>query len=152
MSDAPDVELTADDHRLALTEVSFLTDIFAATVNDLMGGASASVGRIAGRHMARKLPVELVDPSLEQVLDAVASHVRRGFDITYTRTETGVDLTFGRCAMREVCRTRDTRPGGHVCQLYHQYFDGLINELHARPTKSTIAVAGDTCQIRMETR
>ena len=50
---------TLDDHQKAFTEISFLLHIFAATVDELMGGATAPVGRIAGRRAARKLPLHL---------------------------------------------------------------------------------------------
>ncbi len=152
MSGRPATELTVEDHQKAFTEVSFLTDIFAATVDDLMGGASTSVGRIAGRHMARKLPIDIVDPTLEQAVGAITHHYRRGFDLAFTCRPGGVDLEVGRCAMREVCGARQLEPGSHVCRLFHHFLDGLVNELCSRPTKSAIVETGDTCRVRMEVR
>ena len=37
--------LTLEDHKAAFTEVAFLIDIFAATIDNIMGGATSSVGR-----------------------------------------------------------------------------------------------------------
>ena len=152
MNERSELAITLDDHQAAFTEVSFLLEIFATTVSKLMGGATASVGRIAGRHFARKLPVTLVDPTLEQVVQAFADHVRKGTDIAFTRTASGVDLTITRCAMRNVCRSRHAEPGGDVCQLYHMFIDGVVNELYSRPAKSTITEVGDTCRACMEVR
>lgn len=152
MSDRPELTQTLDDHRSAFTEVSFLLDIFARTVASLMGGATASVGRIAGRHFARKLPVSLREGTPEEAMTAFAGQVRKGFDITFTKTGTGLDLTIGRCAMRSVCQSRQAEPGGDVCRLYHMFIDGVINELYSRPTKSTITSVGDVCTARMEIR
>ncbi len=132
--------------------MSFLLDIFARTVADLMGGATASVGRIAGRHFARKMPVYLDSPSLSEVLDVFSAHLRKGFDIQHATTESGVELTFERCAMRDVCRSRGAKPGGEVCRLFHMFVDGVVNELYARPTKSTMTSTGDRCVARMEVR
>jgi hypothetical protein len=152
MSDRAELALTLDDHRAAFTEVSFLLEIFAITVSQLMGGATASVGRIAGRHFARKLPVNLVDPTLEEVVQAFADQVRKGTDITFTRTDHCLDLTFTRCAMRNVCRSRHAEPGGDVCRLYHMFIDGVVNELYSRPAKSTLTEVGETCRAHMEVR
>jgi hypothetical protein len=152
MSTRSELSLTVEDHDMAFTEVSFLLDIFARTVADLMGGATASVGRIAGRHFARKLPVYLESPSVDQVLDALSAHMRKGFEIRHAASGSGVDLTFDRCAMREVCRSRGAEPGGEVCRLFHMFVDGVVNELYARPTKSTITSTGDRCTARMEIR
>jgi len=152
MNERPELTMTLDDHQAAFIEVSFLLDIFARTVDQLMGGATASVGRIAGRHFARKLPVRLVDPTLEDTVQAFAGQVRKGVDISFTTNSTGVDLTIDRCAVRNVCRSRGQEPGGAVCQLYHMFMDGVVNELYSRPAKSTITCAGETCQARMEVR
>ena len=152
MNERPELAMTLDDHRAAFTEVSFLLDIFARTVSQLMGGATASVGRIAGRHFARKLPVTLVDPTLAQVVQALADDVRKGVDMSFSVNGNGVDLTIARCAMRQVCRSRGQEPGGEVCHLYHMFIDGVVNELYSRPAKSTITCAGETCQARMEVR
>jgi hypothetical protein len=152
MSARSELTATLDDHQKAFTEVSFLVDIFARTVHDLMGGATASVGRIAGRHFARKLPITLESPTLPQVVDAYAHHVRKGFEISHAPAESGLDLTFDKCAMREVCRSRNMEPGGEVCRLYHMLVDGVVNELYSRPTKSTITSTGDRCTAHLEVR
>jgi hypothetical protein len=70
MSESELSSLTEDDHRQAFTEVSFLLDIFASTIDDVMGGSTATVGRIAGRKMARKLPIYMQRPSPSEALAA----------------------------------------------------------------------------------
>ncbi|HEY3296703.1 MAG TPA: hypothetical protein VGL38_14830 [bacterium] len=140
---------SAEDHEKAMAEVSFLLGMFAATIDDLMGGATSSVSRIAGRHMARKLPIHLEAHDLESVLQAVTHHFRGGFDITCACREGSADLTIAQCAIRDVCHNRGLKPGGPLCTLFHSYFDGVINELHYRPTKSEIRSAGDVCTAHM---
>ena len=68
MSARQELTLTMDDHRAVFTGVSFLLEIVAATVSQLMGSATASVGRIACRHFARKVPVTLVAPTLQSLM------------------------------------------------------------------------------------
>lgn len=144
--------LTVDDHRKALLEVSFLLEIFAETVHDLMGGATRPVGRIAGRGAARKLPVHLPEPTLEAALATVADQWKRGFEIASEATASSAVLRIGRCAIREACRARGLEPGGRLCELFHFYFDGAANELCHRPVRSSVGTVGDPCVVRVETR
>jgi hypothetical protein len=152
MSEKQEELLTLDDHHQAFTEVSFLLDIFAATIDNLMGGATASVGRIAGRHMARNMPLYLADPTLPEVLAALAEHMQTGFDITFSCAGKTADINFGRCVIREVCKSRDLPLGGELCRLFHYYTDGMVNELYVLPAKSSIVASGENCRARMEVR
>jgi hypothetical protein len=152
MKDIPELNLTLEDHQKAFTEISFLLDIFAATIDNLMGGATASVGRIAGRQMAKKLPFYFAHPGLNEVLEALAAHFQGGVKISFTCNRGGADVGFGQCAIREVCKNREIQPGNVLCKLFHFYFDGVVNELCSRPVKSTIQSAGEVCQTRMEVR
>ena len=152
MSEQQETVLTIDDHQKAFTEVSFLLDIFAATIDNLMGGATASVGRIAGRHMARNLPLYLATPTLDQVLAALADHMKAGFDISFQVEGNTADISFGRCVIREVCHNRGLAVGGELCRLFHYYTDGMVNELFLRPAKSAIVDIGKECRARMEVR
>jgi hypothetical protein len=43
-----ELSLSLEDHAKAKTEISFLLEIFADTIVELMGGATAAVGRMAG--------------------------------------------------------------------------------------------------------
>lgn len=141
-----------EDHDAAFTEVSFLLEIFASTVTDMMGGATASVGRIAGRQMAKKIPLYLEEPELETVLSELSKKLAKGFSFSFSCTEDGATIEFGRCAIREVCLRRNTEPGSGVCEIFHYYFDGIVNELTGRPTKSTLLEVGSECRTQMKVR
>lgn len=146
-------QTTPEDHRMAFTEVAFLIGSFANTIDNIMGGATAPVGRIAGREMARKLPLNLDNPSLVQVLEVLAQRMQAGFEMTVTSLdENSAELRYGRCALREVCRVRQRQTGGSVCRLYHSYFDGIINELLHRPVKSELVEVGESCWIKTHTQ
>ncbi len=152
MTGNEDLRLTVEDHREAFTEVSFLLDAFASTIHGLMGGATAPVGRIAGRHMAGKLPVYVPAPELPAVLQCVAEQFASGYEISARCLEQGAEMEFGRCAIRAVCRERNLPPGGDLCKLFHYYLDGIINDLLQRPVKSELAAVGDTCRTRVYVR
>lgn len=72
---------SVEEHRLAFIEVSFLLSIFATTVHDMMGGATAPVGRVAGRQAAAKLPVHLPEPTPAAVLEVVKEQLKPAFAI-----------------------------------------------------------------------
>lgn len=145
-------DLTLEDHQEASAEVGFLLDIYTATIDDLMGGATASVGRIAGRHMANKLPIYMPDPTLDETLEVLAENLVKGFEITCQCDKDGADLDFGRCVIRKVCAIRNLTPGGAICKLFHHYVDGIVNEIFFRPTKSKIVSVGKHCSVRLEVR
>jgi hypothetical protein len=144
--------LTVDDHERAMTEVSFLLDIFASTVDELMGGASAPVGRAAGRQAAARMPLHLPDPTLETVLQSLRAHMARGYAMTWQQGGTGAQVSFDRCVVREACQRQGQQPGGALCRLFHFYLDGVVNGLLHRPVKSTDLRAGHRCTIRLETK
>lgn len=143
-------QLTLEDHQKAFTEVAFLLDSFASTIDNIMGGATASVGRIAGRGTAAKWPVDLDHPTLEQTLDVVSERMKNGFEISFAQQEKGVDLTFTKCVIRDVCRGRSMDLGGPLCKLFHSYCDGIVNEIVSRPVKSELLKASEACTLCMK--
>jgi hypothetical protein len=150
MSEDTQVIPTLEDHEKALVEIAFLLDIFASTMHDLMGGATSSISRISGRSMARKLPVYLKDPDIQHTLDAVASEFKGGFEFSSTCGNHSAELKFGKCAIRKICESRNIPLNGPLCQLFHYYLDGVVNDLHFRPVKSTISAAGASCKAQLE--
>lgn len=148
MTNDNSLQMTPEDHQKAFAEVAFLVGSFANTIDNIMGGATAPVGRIAGRAMARKLPLHLDNPSLTQVLELLAQRMQAGFELNITPTDAETaQIDFGRCALRDVCKLRNRQEGGAVCRLFHSYFDGIVNELLHRPVKSEIVTTGPTCSV-----
>jgi hypothetical protein len=143
---------TLAEHEKASLEIAFLLDIFASTIHELMGGATASVSRIAGRSMGRKLPVTLFNPDIQQVLQAVATQFKGGFDLSCACEKQLANLTVGKCAIRDMCRSRNMELNGALCQLFHYYLDGVVNELYMRPVKSRIASTGEKCEVLMDVK
>lgn len=142
--------LTIEDHQKAFTEVAFLIDIFASTIDTIMGGSTASVGRIAGRDTAKKYPIHLDNPSLDEAVAVIANRMKSGFAISLEAGGDGASLLFGRCILRDICDLRGIRPGGAMCKLFHAYVDGVVNELIYRPVKSEITACGEQCRTSLK--
>lgn len=145
-------EITLEDHRKAFGEVAFLMDTFTATIDNIMGGATAPVGRIAGREMAKKLPVHLGNPSFEEALTVIAARISAGFQFRLVGGDGEQELVFDRCVLRDVCAVRGIPSGGALCRLFHSYLDGILNELLCRPVKSEIVTCGDQCRATVSTQ
>lgn len=140
------LDLSEDDYQKATIEVAFLLDAFASTIDNIMGGNTAPVGRIAGRDTARKLPLNLTDPTLQDIIKVLGEQMRAGFDFNLADDNT---IQFNSCIIREMCGLRKIDAGGALCQLFHSYFDGIVNGLLCRPVKSTIVSVGDECQLQI---
>ncbi|MHB8772744.1 MAG: hypothetical protein ACYC7J_17255 [Syntrophales bacterium] len=138
--------LTTDDHRKALTEVAFLIDIFTSTIDTIMGGSTASVGRMAGRDMAKKYPLHLENPSLAEAIEVIAQRMQAGFALSLEGEGADAGIRFERCILRDVSELRGIPLGGAMCRLFHSYFDGIVNELISRPVKSEIIACGGQCR------
>jgi hypothetical protein len=141
------IDLSPQDYDAAFTEVAFLLDAFAAAIDNIMGGVTAPVGRIAGRDTANKLPVHLPDPTLESVVQLLGDRMQAGFRFTLEQGK----LSFDKCVVREVCRLRGIETGGPLCRLFHAYLDGVMDGLLHRPVKSATVSTGEICQITPDT-
>lgn len=138
------IDLQSEDYQKASVEVAFLLDAFASTIDNIMGGNTAPVGRIAGRDTAKKLPLILNDPTLDDIVTALKEQMHAGFDFTLA----GDQLRFKSCIIRDMCAMRKIETGGALCRLFHAYFDGIINGLLCRPVKSTIQSVGEECALQ----
>ena len=140
------LDLSPEDYQKATVEVAFLLDAFASTIDNIMGGNTAPVGRIAGRDTASKLPVNLADPTLPDIIVALREQMHAGFDFALE----GDGLLFKSCIIRDMCALRKIETGGALCRLFHSYFDGIVNGLLCRPVKSTIVSVGEVCQLKTD--
>jgi hypothetical protein len=136
--------LSPEDYQKATVEVAFLLDAFASTIDNIMGGNTAPVGRIAGRDTAGKLPINLTDPTLEDIVKILSAQMRAGFDFALD----GDRLRFKSCIIRDMCGMRTIETGGALCRLFHSYLDGIVNGLFCRPVKSTIVSVGEECHLQ----
>jgi hypothetical protein len=140
------LDLSEEDYQKATVEVAFLLDAFASTIDNIMGGNTAPVGRIAGRDTAGKLPLNLANPTLQDIIKVLGEQMHAGFDFSID----GDAMQFKSCIIRDMCAVRRIETGGALCRLFHSYFDGIVNGLLCRPVKSTINSVGAECQLQID--
>jgi len=151
MSEPGELSLTLQDHEKALTEISFLLEILVTTAGEVVGKSTPSLGINAGRHMARKLPLDLAAPDLDEVLTALAQQMAAGYEIQSRLSERGADVDFGRCAIREVCKNRQLPLGGDLCKMFHSYFCGMTAQLLGKPVRvGSIRADVERCTVELQ--
>jgi hypothetical protein len=138
------LDLSPEDYQKATVEVAFLLDAFASTIDNIMGGNTAPVGRIAGRDTARKLPIHLPEPTLPEIVAALSAQMHAGFAFALD----GEELVFTSCIIRDMCALRKIETGGPLCRLFHFYLDGIVDGMLCRPVKSAALTVGDTCRFQ----
>jgi hypothetical protein len=151
MSAPNETTLTEKDHDDAFTEVSFLLQVLASTVDDILGNP-APLGVSAGRAMAAKLPVHLASPTLEQALEALSASLAGGVDFTATTHGNTADLSVGHCILRDLSARQGDPPGARLCKMYHHYLSGMLSHLLGRQARVTDREVGDTCTLGIQTR
>ncbi|MBN2343996.1 MAG: hypothetical protein JXX29_17680 [Deltaproteobacteria bacterium] len=146
-----EIELKEEDYKAAFTEVSFLFDVLASTVKDVIGN-SAPLGVSAGRSMAKKLPVNLKEPKMNAVFDVLKKHFEDGFEFTGDVAEEGGALQVGTCMIRDICKNQNAEVGGEMCKMFHSYLGGMVAQLSGRQARVTHSEAGERCSLDVKVR
>ena len=143
--------MNAADHDAAFTEVSFLLQMLAQTVEEVIGNP-APLGVSAGRAMATKLPFHLKDADLKAVLDALQASLADG--ISYTSTVDGnvATLSVGHCVIRDLAAKQGEAPGCRLCKLYHHFLSGLVSQVLTRQARVQETAAGDACTLTVQSK
>lgn len=153
MIERTELKTTVEDHDHALIEVGFLLEVLSETITQVVGQSTASLGIAAGKHMAKKMPIYLKDPSVSEAVTALAGKLKEGFEIRAEENDGGADLHIGRCAVRDVCKQRGIELGGQLCTMFHYYLAGMVAELRNRPARAGNAQPGaETCIFRLDSK
>ena len=72
-----------------------------------------------------------------------------GFEMKYNPTNGSSEATFGRCAIREVCKNRGLELGGDLCQTFHYYLGGMSAELLGKPVRLRDLEPGESCTLNL---
>ncbi len=153
MIERTELSATIQDHEHALIEVGFLLEVLTETITQVVGQSTASLGIAAGKHMAKKMPIYLQDPSVGEAVEALAGKLKEGFEIKANCDDSGANLEIGRCAVRDVCQQRGIELGGQLCSMFHYYLAGMVAELRKRPARVGKSEAGpEKCMFRLDAR
>ncbi len=142
-----ELKLTLEDHNRAKQEIAFLLNMLSQAIEDIVGRSSGVVGRMAGGAAARKMPLFFESNDIQPIIQGIKSYLQGGFDISDIITGEDIELSFGRCPLREVCETENIPVGDSLCMLFHNYMNGMIMKLTEKDFKMSILESGDTACI-----
>ncbi len=149
MINSSELGLTLEDHEKAFTEVSFLLDILFKTIEVFVGKSSLSLPVVAGRKMARVLPVHLENWSPEEALKEVVRVLSSGLDISGRFDENDAIISLRQCPIRDVCNERGLSINGQACNMFHYYMAGIMAELTGRTNRPLTLNTGEECSFKL---
>ena len=149
MINSSELGLTLEDHEKAFTEVSFLLDILFKTIEVFVGKSSLSLPVVAGRKMARVLPVHLESKSPEEALKELVRVFSIGLDISGRFDGNDAIISLRQCPIRYVCNEREISINGQACNMFHYYMAGIMAEFTGRTNRPITLNTGDECSFKL---
>ena len=144
------VALSSEDLEEAFRDVSARLVALAATVVETMGRGHRPVGRRAGAVAAAHLPEVYEEKGLENVLSGLQRRFENAFDFDFEVGENGLDLTFHPCGLCRVVEDAGEKVGEAIlCELFHEYWAGLVSTYLGETYKFEVPQAGKTCKMRL---
>jgi hypothetical protein len=148
-------QLSSADYDEAVKDTHVRLKALADALKEIMGRGQKAVGRSAGNLAAAHMP-EMYETT--QMADLLAGLRRRfthafEFDAKIEANGTTVTLTFPTCALHKVVSGQGEIVGSaNLCELFHEYFAGLMSAFSGR--SYTVANAGTAgqCTIKFQIR
>lgn len=144
--------LTVKDYEDAMKDVSVrlhaLTEAFSIT----LGRGQKAAGRAAGQLSASHMPEMYEGKSIEEILSLLRKRFQHCFDFDATVSEGGdrISLAFAHCAIRRVVEGQGEKIGAAaLCNLFHEYWAGLIGSFHNKNLTLQMSEVGDHCRMEL---
>ncbi len=145
------IDVSAADYEAGFVEVSFLLEILAQTVEEIIGNP-APLGVSAGRVAAAKMVTDIKEKDLKNVLDTLLPLMKNGFEYSYSLDDTSANLKVGHCLVRDLCKKQNEEVGGKLCKLYHHYLAGIMSHLLTRQSRVLQTSAGEVCELEVQAK
>ena len=140
---------TMEDHDKAFVEVSFLLDMFVATIEQFVGKSTPSLAVASGRKMANNMPIYLDEPDAAKALSEMIRVFSEGFDIKGSFEGKEATIEIDHCPIRSVCQERKLEINGATCQMFHYYIAGIMAELTGSPARPKTIETGEKCTFKL---
>lgn len=142
--------LRPEDVDEAWKDVVARLHALSETVVDTIGKGHRAVGRRAGAMAAAHLPEMYEEPDLPRVLGAMRERFSGAFDFDFTTSGGNASLTFHPCGLCRVVGSLGEKPGEAVlCQLFHEYWAGLVSAFLGGRYRCDVPVAGEVCTMEL---
>jgi len=140
--------LTAEDWAEATKDVSSTLVALSASIVEMMGRAHKALGRKSGALSAAHLPEVYEGEGLDGVLEALQRRFKHCFDFEANIEGEKVGLTFSPCSLMDVVKSAGQEPGEAIsCQLFHEYFAGLLGAFTGTNYAYEVNEVGSDCKL-----
>jgi NAD-dependent dihydropyrimidine dehydrogenase PreA subunit len=143
-------QLTEADYAEALADTQVRIKALAAAVKEIMGRGLKAVGRSAGNLAASHMPEMYETTEMSELLAGLRRRFARAFDFdAKVESDGAVNVTFAGCALHRVVTSQgDVVGSANLCELFHEYFAGLMSAFSGK--SYTVAALGTVGQCTMK--
>jgi 2-oxoglutarate ferredoxin oxidoreductase subunit delta len=148
-------ELGEADYQEALGDVRVRLKALGDAVTETMGRGQKAVGRSAGAQAAAHLPEMYEESELRDVLERLRRRFADSFEFeaTIEGDERQITLRFPACAFRQAVTSQGDQVGKAVlCDLFHEYWAGLLGAFTSRSFAVTMLDTERECTMRLAVR
>ncbi len=143
--------LGAADFDEAWSDVSARLYALSDTVVETIGKGYRAVARRAGTMAAEHLPEMYEAASLEEILAALKRRFDHAFTFDYTLAGERATLTFKPCGLCRVVEHAGKKVGeAELCQMFHEYWIGLVSAFAGTRYKCSVPEVGKVCRMELE--
>jgi ferredoxin len=140
--------LTEADVEEAWHDVAARLGALSATVTETLGSGYRAVARRAGTMAAAHLPEMYEEAGLDGVLTGMQRQLGSAFAFDFTLDDGRAALRLDPCGLCRVVEERGEALGEAVlCQLFHEYWAGLLSAFLGARYRCQVAVSGSTCNM-----
>ena len=148
-------QLGQGDYDGALKDTYVRLKALSDALKEIMGRGQRAVGRSAGTLAAAHMPEMYESTELSALLGGMRRRFAHAFefDAKIEPDATSATLTFPACAMHKVVAAHGETVGtANLCELFHEYFAGLMSAFTGKNYSSaTVGTAGQ-CVIKFQIR
>lgn len=142
------LDLTQDDLAEAHADVSARLLALADATVETMGRGHKAVGRRAGAVAASHMPEMYEEHGLENVVRGMQRLFRGAFVFDYQVSDDTINLDFHPCGLCQVVEGAGKTVGEAVlCEVFHEFWAGLLTEYLGTTYRFEIPKAGKTCEM-----
>lgn len=131
----------------AMSDLSLRLLSVGAVLKEIVGGGLASVGLMAGRSLASQLPRYRPPRNLDEALALAKLEFAPAWELDFKKTDDqSLQITVGKCFVRELCIKENMTLGGELCILFFHYLSGYLSKMAKNQLKLAEANRGqDGC-------
>jgi NAD-dependent dihydropyrimidine dehydrogenase PreA subunit len=142
--------LSPADFEEANADVAARLIALGEAVVETMGRGHKAVGRRAGAMAASHMPEMYEEKGLDDIIRGMQRKFEGAFVFDYAVDGGTVDLTFKPCGLCQVVENAGETVGeATLCEIFHEYWAGLLTAYVGETYKFEVPKAGQICEMKL---